>query len=162
MTSISSRIVEASCVLSGIRAFVRDYHLTSSPIHEVDAHVLSGQIYSLSAASRSGDFDISAAGQAAIAQKVEGRSWVMVCHDNMSGRRPIGTALINLQMDMMERGAQLVLTISNINRIGPNRPLPYRLERVLVRSITNAFWDGMNQADVPTAWERPHQHSMCA
>ena len=104
MTSISSRIVPASTTLSLIRSFVRDFHEQRHPIHEVDANVLAGELFSLPAATRHPDFDVSGAGQAAAAVKMEGRSWILVCHDSMSGQRPVATAHINVGMNLNSNG----------------------------------------------------------
>lgn len=140
MTSISSRIVPASTTLSLIRSFVRDFHEQRHPIHEVDANVLAGELFSLPAATRHPDFDVSGAGQAAAAVKMEGRSWILVCHDSMSGQRPVATAHINVGMNLNSNGVQLVLSVTAVRNIYPHRQLPYRLERVLVRNITTMFW----------------------
>ena len=145
MTSISSRHVPATRALRLINAFVRDHREVPHPIHEVDAHVLTGQIFNLADAARHGELTVSLAGQVATARKLDGRCWIMVCHDSMSGRRPVATAHINAQMFISDRGIHLVLTIASITRIGANRPLPYRLERVLVRGITDSFWSPLDR-----------------
>jgi hypothetical protein len=158
VTSLTGRYVPPNQAIRVINSFVRDHRDGPHPIHEVDAHVLTGRIFNLAEAARHGDLPVSLAAQAAMSKKLDGRCWIMVCHDSMSGSRPVATVHVNAQMNMSERGIHLVLTIADIICIGANRPLPYRLERVLVRGIADSFWAPVDQAEIPPL----QPQSLCA